>query len=208
MQSQTTLRRVVREVKSTSVLDQKYKREGLSDHPIQMGIHPWAVEIDLKKGCLKSLRDYLAQEQGIPDVRVVTELARLLESDQPTTPYQIIVVERQEVPKRKGGRPSVGGTPASLRQREIAYRCRELFEFYRKLYVAEQEAAKEFKVSVKTVQRAVRALEREEQMERDAENKSAADAAARGSREALRRTAIEAMEAKYGAGDRKNGHET
>lgn len=203
-----TVRRVVREVLATSVLDKKFKPVDPSRKRIDIGIHPWAVEIDLKQGCLKSLLDYLAQEQSVTDAKVALELCRLISRGYTSTPYQIIVIERPEVPKRQGGRPKVRGAAATPREREIATRCRELYDKYRKLYVAEQEAAKEFKVNEKTVKRAMRALEREEQFQREAEEKKAADAEARESFKALRSTALEAMKAAYRAGDEKNGHET
>lgn len=107
-----------------SITDKRFKKVGEFSKTIDpdgMSVHPLLVIADLHKGCLKTLRRYLAQESGIPDAGVARALQKLIAGNPEDIHFQLVVTEHPDRSNVKGGRPPTTKSTPTPKQLEIVY---------------------------------------------------------------------------------------
>lgn len=153
-------RQHLRPIKSNGLTDKKFKRLVETGKRVPKTVHPWIVVADLRRGSLTSLDRYLAKHKGIPDHLVAVELRKLISGSAERTRYSLIAVEHPRAQKSVGGRPKKKGD-------DVVDRDYDIFEKYMinlategKVYLAKETTANEFCVSVDTINRSIKKVER------------------------------------------------
>jgi uncharacterized protein YoaH (UPF0181 family) len=143
----------VRPILNVGVRDKKFKRRGLQT-PIPL--HELVVLMDLEKGVLASLDQYLAKHKGIPDRRIALALRKLISGSAQRSQFRLVVVKHPNLPPDPGGAPSRQRHSTTERHRLIVERFESLISQGDKKGIAIETVMSEFDVTERTVRRALR----------------------------------------------------
>ncbi|MBX9662120.1 hypothetical protein [Novosphingobium sp.] len=150
----------VRPIANAGVTDKKFKRFG-RQAPIPL--HELTVLMDLEKGVLSSLDRYLAKHKGIPDRRVALALRKLISGSVHRAQYRLVAIRHPGLPSDCGGAPKRQRHSTAERHRLIVQRLEELIAQGDKKGIAKETIMSEFNVTKRTVERALRAVDKRRQ---------------------------------------------
>lgn len=111
----------VKLVPQISVMDNRFKPSIEAAKKIdksKLEPHPHAVVMDLKKGVVSSLVQYIAKEQKIDDLEILLWLIYLLAGSPEKTKYRLLPVEHPELASKRGRKPN---PKMALTEREARY---------------------------------------------------------------------------------------
>lgn len=153
-------RKHIKEIKNPEITNKKFKKDFKTEKRVNHKIvHPLVVISDLRRGNISSLDRYIQQQKGLPDREVAIELRKLISGSIRRTQYRLIIVDHPDKPKDNGGRPHVKSGPSD-NDRTIVDLYTQYLNTEGKAYRAKAMVADTLHISVSTVARAIRKVER------------------------------------------------